>query len=90
MLATADSWQNHPRGTNGDWYEPTPLQEVTYAVTCEGGVLRTYINGMLDQSIPLEKKQLVYGGTYAYSKGELRVYKRALLSEEVEALVSQE
>lgn len=90
MLATADSWQNHPRGTNGDWYEPTPLQEVTYAVTCQGGVLRTYINGMLDQSIPLEKKQLVYGGTYAYSKGELRVYKRALLSEEVEALVSQE
>ncbi len=79
-LVTADSWQNHPRGTNGKWYEPAPHKQLTYTVTCEIGVVRTYVNGMLDQTIYLTAP--VRGNIC--SDGLL--YDRALNQEEVKRL----
>lgn len=78
-LVTADSWKLHPRGTNGKWYEPMLHERLIYTITCKEGVIRTYVNGLLDQTILL--KTPVIGGSY--SEGKL--YKRALNQEEVKA-----
>lgn len=50
-LATADSWTQHSRGTNGDWYKPAALTHFHLTVSYNNGILRTYINGLLDQTI---------------------------------------
>ena len=79
-LVTADSWKNHQRSTNGRWYEPSLYERLVYTVTCKEGVLRTYVNGLLDQTIRL--KTAVSGNTC--SEGTL--YGRSLNQEEVKAL----
>lgn len=79
-LVTADSWQNHPRGTNGKWYEPMPHNQLIYTVTCEFGVVRTYINGLLDQTIYINTP--IRGNIC--SDGLL--YNRALNQEEIKRL----
>lgn len=79
-LVTADSWKNYPRGTNGRWYEPQPHKQLTYTVTCEVGVVRTYVNGLLDQTIYLTAP--IRGNIC--SDGVL--YDRALKQEEVKRL----
>lgn len=79
-LVTADCWKNHPRGTNGKWYAPSLHERLIYTVTYDKGTLRTYINGLLDQTIrttvPLQ------GGTCTAGK----LYGRALNQEEVKGL----
>lgn len=52
-LATADSWQENPRSTNGKWYTPTKLHKFRLTLKYSGGVLRTYINGLADQTVEL-------------------------------------
>lgn len=79
-LVTADSWRDQHRSTNGKWYEPSMHERLVYTVTCKEGIVRTYINGLLDQTIRLNTP--VTG--YVCSKGKL--YKRALNQEEVKGL----
>lgn len=52
-LATADSWAKYGRGTNGRWYKPVPLKHVSLALTYKNGILKTYVNGLLDQSVEI-------------------------------------
>ncbi len=79
-LVTADSWRHQHRSTNGRWYEPALHERLAYTVTCKDGIVRTYVNGLLDQTIRLNTP--VTG--YVCSKGKL--YKRALNQEEVKEL----
>lgn len=50
-LATSDCWTEHNRGTGGKWYNPSPLVDVKLTLSYKNGILRTYINGLLDQSV---------------------------------------
>ena len=79
-LVTADSWRHQQRSTNGKWYAPSMHECLTYTVTCKEGIVRTYVNGLLDQTIRLTTP--VTG--HICSKGKL--YKRALNQEEVKEL----
>lgn len=79
-LVTADCWRNQNRSTNGRWYKPSLHERLVYTVTCKDGIVRTYVNGLIDQTIYL--KAPVTG--YICSKGKL--YKRALNQEEVKGL----
>ena len=79
-LVTADSWRHQQRSTNGKWYEPSVHERLAYTVTCKDGIVRTYVNGLLDQTIRLTTP--VTGNIC--SKGKL--YKRALNQEEVKGL----
>ena len=86
MLATADSWADYPRGTNGVWYPAKRMTVFDWALVCKDGVLTSYINGMVDQ--------VVRPGKVAFKRlrfdacRDIRVYNRALNPEEIRALVS--
>lgn len=79
-LVTADCWKTHPRSTNGKWYTPSPHERLVYTVTCKENVVRTYVNGLLDQTIRL--KTPVRGNV----RSEGKLYKRALNQEEIKRL----
>lgn len=51
VMGTADSWQQHPRGTNGKWPAPVPYDTVRLKLVNRGGTLSVYVNGLLDQKI---------------------------------------
>lgn len=53
MLGTADTWAIMPRGTNGKWYVPQKYSELRLKLEYKNGILRTYVNGLLDQTIEL-------------------------------------
>lgn len=55
VLGTADSWTKAGRGTNGKWLAPAKLKSFQLTLTYDKGVLRTYINGLLDQRVELGK-----------------------------------
>lgn len=91
VLGTSDEWQKQGRGTNGKWYPSQKLGTVHLAITYANGTLRTYINGLIDQSIDLPQlllKDVEIGGF----KGEVTnaaVYNRALSQVEVKQLGEQ-
>ncbi len=80
-LVTADCWKNHPRGTNGKWYEPSIHERLVYTITYKDNVMHTYINGLLDQTIRLKTH---VRGSETICKG--KVYSRALNQEEIKEL----
>ncbi|MBE8721514.1 LamG domain-containing protein [Sphingobacterium pedocola] len=43
------------RGTDGKWHRPKKLDRFNLTLTYDKGALRTYINGLLDQTIDLGK-----------------------------------
>ena len=53
MLGTADTWAIMPRGTNGKWYVPQKYSELRLKLEYKNGILCTYVNGLLDQTIEL-------------------------------------
>lgn len=52
-VATAEGWQRANRATDGKWPLPAPYDAVDIRLTLKDGVMRTYINGMLDQTVTL-------------------------------------
>lgn len=55
VLGTADTWTTVPRSTNGQWHASQKYSEFRLKLEYTDGVLRTYINGMLDQTVELFK-----------------------------------
>ena len=53
ILGTADSWLQANRGTSGIWYTPTKLENFQLTFTYDKGILRSYINGLLDQQLDI-------------------------------------
>lgn len=50
-VASAQAWQTHPRGTNGKWYAPIPYDDAKITLTYDDGIIKSYVNGYLDQTI---------------------------------------
>lgn len=58
VLGTADSWRSADRGTNGKWYPPVKLESFELTLTYKEGVLRTYINNLMDQRVEIADLKL--------------------------------
>ena len=90
VLGNSDVWQTQGRGTNGQWYAPSKLPFFTLAITYADGVMRTYIDGLLDQYVEapgLQAGDLTIGGFEGMVEN-CRVYGRALSQAEVKQLVA--
>lgn len=91
ILGTADSWRRYPRGTNGKWYPVDKMTTVSLALTISQGKIITYVNGLIDQVVPVfMKKQKAFdlGGFNGQVKS-CSMYSRALSQEEINSLVSE-
>lgn len=86
-LATADCWQKANRGTGGEWYDPVKLGCFNLTLTYQNNVLRIYINGRLDQTIPtrIDGKRVELGGFKGYIE-DCRIYNRILSAQEIKTL----
>lgn len=77
-LATADSWTQYGRGTNGRWYKPVPLTRFNLTLSYSQGTLRTYVNGLLDQTVevgPLKINNAYLTNPFNMNKLIIRRYK---------------
>lgn len=54
VLGSSDAWQQYERTTNGKWLEPEMPDTFHLCITHTHGIVKTYINGLLDQSVPVE------------------------------------
>jgi len=91
-LASADSWQYQNRGTNGRWYAPEKLQRFNLVLTYKGNVLRTYIDGVLDQSIEIadfRNNSIEFHTPNNWSK-DVRIYNRVLNNDEIKGIAVSE
>lgn len=88
VLGTSDSWKTQSRGTDGKWRSPAKLKTFQLAVTYEKGVLRSYINGLVDQYIPVKGLSLsdITIGGHKGSINDFRVFDRALSQNEIKAV----
>lgn len=50
-LGTSDGWLQRPRGTDGVWHKPDPFESFDLRIEYANGVLTSYINGRVDQTI---------------------------------------
>jgi hypothetical protein len=87
-LANSDAWKKASRGTGGEWYDPVKLEYFSLTITYSNGVLRTYINGLLDQYLEISGLSLgsVRVGGFQGWVDDVRVYSRALNQDEVKAI----
>lgn len=87
-LGSSDVWQTQDRGTGGNWPSPTKFKFFSLALTYENGVLKTFINGLIDQYIEVDNLSLsdiTLGGFEGYIN-DLYVYNRVLLQDEIKTL----
>ena len=84
VMGNSDAWRAHNRETGGHWYTPVKPEVFQLAVTYEEGVLRTYINGLVDQYAEvkgLSLSEMVSGG-FKGTIHHIRIYNRALSQDE--------
>ena len=88
VLGSSDVWQRKSRATDGQWYLPTKLQTFQLVITYENGRLRTYINGLIDQSLEVGGLQLsdVFVGGFNGVLDSIKIFNRALSQDEIKAL----
>lgn len=91
VLGNSDSWQQKNRGTNGQWYLPEMFTSFQLVITYDQQVLRTYINGLIDQSVAMDRLSLsdIALGGFAGSVDDLNIYDRALSQDEIKAISVQ-
>lgn len=85
VLGTSDGWKTAPRGTGGQWYTPEKRKFFNLTFSYEGGVLTTYINGLIDQVIPVEGlvlSEVNLGGFQGWIE-DCSVYDRVLNQSEI-------
>lgn len=51
ILGSSDVWQHFNSGTNGKWPAPELYKSFQLGFRDENGILRSYVNGLIDQSI---------------------------------------
>ncbi len=88
ILARSDSWKKHGRATNGKWHTPESMRHFKLVISYDNGRLRSYIDGLLDQSLPINDLLLdeLYVGYPASVIEKLSVYDRKLTQDEIELL----
>lgn len=91
MIATSDGWTKYIRATDGKWCAPEIPDEVEICLTYQDGVLRTYIDGLLDQNIKVQG--LETNGIESVSNPglmtEYGIYPAALNQDQIKALVNK-
>lgn len=91
MIATSDGWTKYIRATDGKWCAPEIPDEVEICLTYQDGVLRTYIDGLLDQNIKVQG--LETNGIESVSNPglmtEYGIYPTALNQDQIKALVNK-
>lgn len=88
ILARSDSWKSHGRATNGKWYRPEKPRQFRLTISYEEGTLRTYIDGLLDQSVPIEDlilREVVTDHSKRVIE-KISVYNRRLSQDEIKML----
>lgn len=88
VLGTSDSWQKGRRGTGGQWYPPEKLKTFQLAMSYEKGILKTYINGLVDQYIEIGSlpfSEVSVGGFNGVIH-KLQVYDHVLTQNKIKAL----
>ena len=88
VLGSSAIWQTKRKGTDGQWYMPTKLKTFQLVITYENGLLRTYIDGLIDQSVEvagLQLQDVVVGGFDGVLEN-IKIFNRALSQGEVKAL----
>lgn len=88
VLGSADSWKSQNRGTGGHFYRPTPFETFHLAISYDNGTLRTYINGLIDQSVEakgLSLSTLLLGG-FDGAIENVKIHKRALSQTEIKSM----
>ncbi|MFB6319148.1 BNR-4 repeat-containing protein [Saccharicrinis sp. FJH54] len=85
VLGSSDVWQTQSRGTGGNWPTPTKFDFFSLAFTYGDGVLKTYINGLLDQYIEVDGLMLsdITIGGFTGAVDDLRTYSRVLSQDEI-------
>lgn len=84
-MGNSDAWRTQNRGTGGHWYAPVKPEVFQLAITYEKGVLRTYIDGLVDQYAEVKKlslPEIILGG-FKGTIHNIRVYNRALSQNEI-------
>ena len=92
VVGNSDNWKYYERTTNGKWLDPKVPDSIRLCITYGNGVLRTYIDGLLDQSVPVGR--LTFKGlTSHYPDGistRYQIYERSLSQEEIKQLNKNE
>jgi len=55
ILGNSDRWQSSPRSTSGRWYAPVKYPSVLVVLVYVDGELTVYLNGLVDQVVPLKE-----------------------------------
>ena len=81
-------WKQQKRATDGKWYAPEKLKTFNLSITYADGELRTFLNGLLDQTITVDG--LVLGdvtlGGFNGQVAEYFIYNRRLSQNEIKSL----
>lgn len=88
VLGSSDAWKRYGRATDGKWLEPEMPDTLHLYITYSGGKLRTYINGLMDQSVTVEKVVVskLESNCPEGISGKYRVYDRLLSQTEIKRL----
>lgn len=84
----SDRWQEKARSTNGEWYGPARLTTFKLVFSYEQGVLRTYINGLMDQSVEISDLHLtnIEAGGIKGTIDDVKIFHRSLSQDEIKTL----
>lgn len=91
VLGNSDAWKVQNRETGGHWYPPIQPEKVQLAISYENGILRTYLNGLIDQSVEINEL-LLSEEAVETSKSiveNMKMYKYALSQHEIQTLNSK-
>ncbi len=88
VLGNSDVWQKKGRGTGGQWFSPEKLKTFHLAISYGNRVLRTYIDGLIDQSVEIDGLQLldVIVGGFKGMIDDVKIYGRILSQDEIKTL----
>lgn len=90
VLGTSDGWRQYERSTDGKWQEPVLPHTLNLCITYADGVLKTYVNGLLDQSVPVKETCAKNVFLTRMKKGDnlirFKLYDRRLSQEEIKQL----
>ena len=88
VLGNSDAWKKQQRSTNGRWYPPETAVPFHLTISYDGHIVRSFINGLLDQSVPLAGLSLsnVTVAEFNGTVENMKVCNRALSQDEIKSL----
>lgn len=88
VLGTSDRWKLNTRATNGIWYNPILFKNLNFTITYSNGELKTYVNGLIDQSLAVPRINLNSFSLASLNQNiqEVSLYNRALNQEEIKTM----